>query len=163
MSNRILTICIALACCFSAFAQTKKFIGAWKLVSTIQTFADGASLADPQVGPRALGYMIYSKQGRMCAMFLNPDRPKWKSPEQPTEEELRVSMRQMGAYCGTWEVHTKEKYILHHVELDRIPNGMGSTRKRFYTFQGNRLILRIDPTTLAPPVVGTTVTWERVP
>jgi hypothetical protein len=140
----------------------KQFIGTWRLVSTMQHFAGGVVKPDRQVGPSPLGYMIYADTNHMCAIFMNPDRPKWEFIAEPKEAELRSAMDGMGAYCGTYEVHVDEGYVLHHVELDRIPNNMGITRKRFFKLNGNRLVL--TPEVVGPPtdVVETTITWERV-
>jgi hypothetical protein len=140
----------------------RQFIGTWRLVSTIQTFADGTSKADPQVGPTPNGYMIYTDTHRMCAMFTNPARPQWASPAAPTEMELRSVVDFMGAYCGSYEVNVEGGFVLHHVEVERVPNFIGTTRKRFFKMNGDRLILTLDPATLPAGMVGTTITWQRV-
>ena len=140
----------------------KQFVGTWRLVSTIQTFADGTSKPDPQVGPTPNGYMIYTDTHRMCAMFTNPARPQWASPAMPTEAELRSVVDFMGAYCGSYEVNAEGGFVLHHVEIERVPNFIGTTRKRFFKLNGDRLILTLDPATLPAGMTGTTITWQRV-
>jgi len=140
----------------------KQFVGTWRLVSTIQTFADGTSKPDPQVGPTPNGYMIYTDTRRMCAMFTNPARPQWASPTMPTEAELRSVVDFMGAYCGSYEVNAEGGFVLHHVEIERVPNFIGTTRKRFFKMNGDRLILTLDPAQLPAGMVATTITWQRV-
>jgi hypothetical protein len=140
----------------------KEFVGTWRLVSTIQSFADGTSRPDPQVGPTPLGYMIYTDTHRMCAMFTNPARPQWASPATPTDMELRSLVDFMGAYCGTYEVNVEQGFVVHHVEIERVPNFIGTTRKRFFTLNGDRLILTLDPATLTGGLVATTITWQRI-
>ncbi len=148
-------------------AQTRagaaaQLVGTWKLVSTTLRFPDGTERPDPQVGATPSGYMIYTDTHRMCAIFLNPERPKWVAPAKPTDDEAKSAVAMLGAYCGTYEVNEKEGYVIHHVELERIPNLVGSTRKRFFQLAGNRLTLRIDPAQLQPGLAGTTIIWERV-
>lgn len=135
-------------------------IGTWTLVSTVITRPDGTTYADPQVGPNPKGYMIYSDANRMCAQFTNPSRPAWKSVAEPTHEELRSMIDFMGAYCARYEVNVKEGYVLHHVEIDRVPNLSTGTRKRYFKLDGDRLVLTADP----PPqgTAGLTITWQRV-
>ena len=87
-----------------------------------RTLSDGTTRADPQVGPTPKGYMIYGDANRMCAQFTNPARPNWTSTTEPTYEELRSMIDFMGAYCSRYEVNVAEGYVLHHVEIDRIPN-----------------------------------------
>jgi hypothetical protein len=139
----------------------KQFIGVWRLVSTEQRMADGTTRASPIFGPNGVGYLMYSDAKRMCAVLMNPARPKWVDPSNPTEQELRSAMNGLGAYCGTYDVDAGEGSVVHHVELDKVPNTAGTDRKRFFTFAGNRLVLR-----LAPPLPGgvleSSLTWERV-
>jgi hypothetical protein len=68
----------------------------------------------------------------------------------------------MGAYCAAWEVNAEQASVVHHVELDRLPSAIGTTRRRFFTLDGNRLALRVDPAELSGNVVSTTIVWERI-
>ena len=57
----------------------------------------------------------------------------------------------------------KRGFVIHHVEIDKVPNRVGLNRKRWFTFQGpNRVALRVDTPELNPPVVESTLIWERV-
>jgi hypothetical protein len=60
------------------------------------------------------------------------------------------------------EVHAKEGFVLHHVELDKSRNLVGRTRKRWFTLQDNRLTLRVDSPELPATLVDWTLVWERV-
>lgn len=114
---------------------------------------------------RNVGYIIYTGTNRMCYLSMNPNRPMWKSETAPTESEAISGMGNSGfyAYCATVEIHAEEGFVLHHVEIDKVPNIVGRTRKRWFTFQGpNRVALRIDSPELTSPVVESTLIWERV-
>lgn len=137
-----------------------QLIGTWRFVSASQRMADGTVRPDPQTGPRGKGYVIYTETGQMCAMIANPDRPKWKSEAAPQEDELRSAFAGLVAYCGSYEVNEKEKYVVHHIELDRVPNRAGTDRKRYISLSGKRLILR--PADLPEGVQAWEVVWERV-
>jgi hypothetical protein len=163
----ILTVVIALgALSPSPHAQSsgntpQQFAGMWRLASWQERLADGTT----RQNPRSAAYIIYTDTGHMCYVSMNPNRPKWKSATAPTESEALSGMGNAGfsAYCATVEVHAKEGFVLHHVELDKVPNSVGLIRKRWFTFQGpNRLSLRIDTPELTPPVVESTLVWERV-
>jgi hypothetical protein len=118
-------------------AQTRNpLAGTWSLVSTIVTLPDGTTRPDSQVGPTPKGYMIYGDANRMCAQFTNPARPPWRSTTQPTIEELRSLIDFMGAYCARYEVNVAESYVLHHVEIDRVPNFSNQVRRRNFRFDG---------------------------
>jgi hypothetical protein len=161
-------ICIAgcLAVAAAAAAQSpapprNPLVGTWSLVSTMETLPNGTVRPDAQVGPMPKGYMIYTAENRMCAQFTNPARPQWKSTTEPTYEELKSMVDFMGAYCSRYEVNVAEGYVLHHVEIDRVPNFSNQTRRRNFRFEGpDRLILTATP---APPgLAALTITWQRV-
>ena len=138
----------------------RQFIGTWRLVSWTQRLADGTTRPDP----RNVGYLIYSDAGYMCYGSMAANRQPWASDSQPTGAEAVATMgAPYNAYCARVEVHAAEGFVLHHVEVDKSPNMIGRTRKRWFTFQGpNRVALRMDPSELTPPVVESTLLWERV-
>jgi hypothetical protein len=131
------------------------------LVSATQTLADGTVRPDPQTGSNGVGYLIYTETGHMCALVANPERRPWKSVQTPTEAELRNAFDGFVAYAGTFEVNEAQGYIVHHVEIDRVPNLTGSARKRYCSFSGNHLLLRGAPP-LPAEVKEWTITWDRV-
>ena len=137
-----------------------QLIGTWRFVSASQRMADGTVRPDPQTGPRGKGYIIYTETGQMCAMIANPDRPKWKSEAAPQEDELRSAFAGLVAYCGSYEVNEREKYVVHHIELDRVPNRADMDRKRYLSLSGKRLILR--PEDLPEGVQAWEIVWARV-
>jgi hypothetical protein len=145
----------------SAGSVRAQLVGTWRLTSATQRMADGAMRPDPQTGPSGNGYLMYSETGRMCAVLANPDRPKWKSETAPVEAELRSAFEGLVAYCGTYEVNEAEGYVVHHIELDRVPNLAGTDRKRHFTLSGRRLVLRPAPP-LPAGVKEWIVEWERV-
>ena len=137
----------------------KQFVGMWRLVSWTERLADGTT----RQNPRSVAYIIYADTGHMCYVSMNPNRPRWKSEIAPTPEERLSAMTGFGAYCATVEIHAKEGFIVRHYELHNNPNAVGRVTKRWYTFQGtNRMSLRIDSQELSPPVVESTLIWERV-
>jgi hypothetical protein len=137
----------------------KQFVGMWRLVSWTERLADGTT----RQNPRSVAYIIYTDTGRMCYVSMNPNRPRWKLEAAPTPEEALSAITGLGAYCAAVEVHAKEGFVIHHVEIERSPNLVGRARKRWFTFQGqNRVSLRIDTPELISPVVESILTWERV-
>ena len=145
----------------SAADIARQLVGTWRLVSWTQRLADGTSRPDP----RNVGYIIYTDAGYMCYSSMAADRPHWASDNNPTGAEAVATMGvPFNAYCARVEVHADEGFVLHHVEVDKSPNMIGRVRKRWFTFQGpDRVALRMDPSELAPPVVESTLLWERLP
>ncbi len=141
--------------------RDQRLVGTWRLVSARQRLTNGTVRPDPQTGPNGIGYIMYSDTGQMCAVLADPDRVKWASESTPSDTEVRRSFDGLVAYCGTFEVNDAEGYVVHHIELDRVPNLAGTDRKRYFSISGRRLVLRPAPP-LPPGVDEWTVEWERV-
>jgi hypothetical protein len=138
-----------------------QLVGTWRLVSSTQRLADGTVKTDPQTGPHGVGYIVYTESGRMCVVIGNPERSRWASVQAPTDKELRNAFDGLVTYAGTFEVNEAERYVVHHVEVDKVPNGAGTDRKRFCSLSGNRLTLRAGPP-LSAGVTELSIVWERV-
>jgi hypothetical protein len=60
-------------------------------------------------------------------------------------------------------VSAKEGFVLHHIEINKSPNGVGRIGKRWFRFDGqNRLTLRVDTPELPSPITEWTLVWARV-
>src|SRR5262249_40233647 len=160
-----LTVVLALGALSStSYAQSqqdvaKQFVGIWRLASWPQRLADGTT----RQNRLSVGYIIYTDTNHMCYVNMDPNRPKWKSERAPTEAEAMSGIMGFSAYCATVEIHANEGFVIHHVEIERSPNRIGIVRKRWFKFDGpNRVSLRIDTPELTPPVVESTLIWERV-
>lgn len=137
----------------------KQFVGMWRLASRTQRLLDGTT----RQSAISTGYIIYTDTGHMCYVAMNPSRPKWKSETAPTPEEALFGITGLGAYCAVVEIHAKDGFVVHHVEVDKTPNLVGLAKKRWFTFQGaNRVVLRVDTPELDSPVVEDTLIWDRV-
>jgi hypothetical protein len=139
----------------------KQLAGTWRLVSSTQRFKDGTT----QENKSLAGYVIWADTGHECGGVMDRNRPNWKSESVPTADEMKSTLLGAAAftvYCSTLEVHAKEGFVLLHVELDKSPNIVGRTRKRWFMLQGNRLTLRVDPPELPATLVDWTLVWERV-
>jgi len=79
-------------CAASAFSQTEseirdRIVGTWKLVSAEETMKDGTTRPFPSFGLHGKGFLMYQRDGYMCADLVNPDRPKWADSAHTTPEE----------------------------------------------------------------------------
>jgi hypothetical protein len=138
----------------------QQFAGMWRLVSNPQRLVNGTT----REGSNSVAYAFFDAGAKhMCFVSMNPHRPLWKSESAPTGEEGLSAIKGFGAYCGTVEIHAKEGFIVRNYEINQTPNAVGKVTKRWYTFLGSdRMSLRIDTPELSPPVVESTLIWERV-
>jgi hypothetical protein len=162
---------IVLACCclmtraFGSEAQSsvaKSVVGLWKLIRIDVRQSDGRITTDPDLGPRVVGYIYYDATGHMGVQLMNPDRPKWKSEDQPTADEAKVASSGFEGYSGTYEV-LSGGYVVHHLEVSFNPNVVGQSWKRKFEIRGNQLSLTPPPfKTVSGETVDETLVWERV-
>jgi hypothetical protein len=137
----------------------RRLVGMWRLASWEQRLTDGTT----RQPANSVAYIIYTDTGHMCYVAMNPNRAKWGSERAPTADEALSGITGFGGYCARVEVHPQEGYVLHHVEIEKTPNIVGRTRKRWFTFDGpDRVSLRVERAELAPGVAESILTWERV-
>jgi hypothetical protein len=151
----------------SAFSRTEseirdRIVGTWKLVSTEETMKDGTTRPFPSLGPHGKGFLMYQRDGYMCAVLMNPDRPKWADPVHVTPEEKIAAADGTFAYCGRYEIDVKRKWIVHLPEVATDPGYVGSRQVRPYHFEGGRLILS-DVENDDPSVARWKLVWEKAP
>jgi len=161
----LLAVCVL---CVSLLWQTgkdkveirRKIVGTWKLVLTESTLKDGSKRHD--YGPNGKGFLMYSADGHMCAVEMDPDRPKWGNPERPTQEEKASAFDASYGYCGPYEMDTKQNLLIHLPEVSTGPGYVGTRQIRPYRFEGDRLILSGGIVEDEPDVAAWKVVWERV-
>jgi hypothetical protein len=154
-------------CAASAFSQSEseirdRIVGTWKLVSMEETMKDGTTRPFPFFGPHAKGFLMYQRDGYMCAQVVNPNRAQWADPAHATPEEKLATADGSFAYCGRYEIDVKQQWIVHLPEVATDPGYMGSRQIRPYRLEGSRLILS-DVEKNDPSVSRWTIVWEKVP
>jgi hypothetical protein len=165
MKNCILVLLACVFCGSSLLGQTEshirdRIVGTWKLVSTEETLKDGTTRPYPRYGARAKGFLMYQRDGYMCAALVNPDRLKWADPAHPTPEEKVAAADGTITYCGRYEIDVKQKQIVHLPEVATDPSFVGSRQIRPYTFQDGRLIFS-DVEKNDPTVARWKIVWEK--
>jgi hypothetical protein len=105
---------------------------------------------------------MYSADGHMCAVEMNPNRPKWKNPTNPTRQEKAEAFDGSYGYCGPYEIDTKHSQLVHLPRVSTGPGYVGTRQLRPYQFEGNRLILTGGTVEDQPEVASWKVVWEKV-
>jgi hypothetical protein len=150
----------------SAFGHTEseireRIVGTWKLVSMEETMKNGTTRPFPSFGPHAKGFLMYQREGYMCAEIVNPERPQWVAPAHARPKEKLAAADGTFAYCGRYEIDVKQERIVHLPEVATDPGYVGSRQIRPYRFESGRLILS-DVERDDPSVARWTIVWEKV-
>ena len=137
-----------------------KLVGTWLLVSARDRMKDGSERFYADLGAHGKGYLVYTADGHMCQQLMNPDRPKWKEFDKPTEAEKISAIDGFSAYCGRYEVDEEKGMLVHLPELAWSPNYVGTRQLRPYTLQDGLLTFAGKPLD-DPEVESYSITWRR--
>ena len=139
-----------------------RFIGVWSLEAIRDRFPDGRMEDHPDFGSSPTGVIVYTASGHVAVQLMRSGRPRWRNEDDPTEAERAEAARGYGAYAGRYEVDEAAGVVRHHVETALIPNRIGVTLTRSFSFEGDKM-------TLSPPrflrdgvEVDRTLIWRRL-
>jgi hypothetical protein len=157
---RILVLALTVLVIFSGSLLTQgsdKLVGTWKLVSALLSTAGGERNNAP-FGPSPMGFLMYTREGRMSAMIGYSGRKALSVGDLSLAavEEKAEAFSTFFAYAGRYTL-TEDK-VIHHVEISSIQNWVNSDLVRLIKFQGDRIILVTPPTSTN----GKIQTWELV-
>jgi hypothetical protein len=135
----------------------KDFLGTWRLVS-VETRREDGSLY--RSGKRT-GYLIYSNDGYMSVAFMKEGRSKFKSDDirGGSIEEKIEAFEGYVSYCGKYSVEGGRIY--HDMEVSLFPNWEGDKQERFYSFQGDSLILSTPLQLVGGILLSSHLVWEK--
>lgn len=121
-----------------------RFVGVWQLEEIEEEdFLEGKRGGAPAVGfERPVGLLIYLENGIMSVNFAGSSRIPFLREFSPTSSELAAAGAAYGGYAGRWDVDEARREVLHHVETAFVPNRVGRTIRRSYSFEENLLLLR---------------------
>ena len=108
-----------------------KIIGTWKLVSAELTLRNGSTRA--MYGLKGQGFLMYSADGFMCAVLMDPDRPKWANPKVPTQADKASAFDGSYGYCGSYEIDAKHNALVHLPEVSTGPGFVATRQVRLPT------------------------------
>lgn len=131
--------------------KTDKLVGAWTLISSIQSCNNVISRT---YGDPPSGQLQYTNDGRMSAFLMNPD---WARDGKRSADESD----QFFAYAGRWQLNENE--IQHAIEFSSIPVKVGTVFVRYLKFLNeNEMELVTKPeTTKSGKVYETKLVWRR--
>lgn len=144
----------------SSMSDRAKFVGTYRLITTEVRDASGTWSQTPNF--RSIGYITYADTGHMGVHIMPRSRPLFASA-QPIAEEAQAALRGYTAYFGSFTVDESAALVVHH-RIGKINPGGDVDFKRFYDFDGDRLILTPAPVDGGGKDKATNrLIWERLP
>lgn len=139
-----------------------RLVGVWRLEAIRDRLPDGRIEDHPDFGPSPSGLIVYTESGHVSVQFMRSGRASWLKEDDPTETERAQAARGYSAYAGRYEVDEAAGVVLHDVETALIPNRVGVTLTRSFSFEGERLMLS-PPRFLRDGIeIHRTLVWRRV-
>jgi hypothetical protein len=116
-------------------------LGTWKLKTYVrERLSDGER--HNQFGEAPVGYIGYSADGRMYAIFTRDDRVAPRDVV-PTDEEGVQLLGTMVAYAGTFSLG--DNVVVHHIDTSWNQAWTGTDQIRHFVLHGDRLTITTAP------------------
>ena len=131
-----------------ALAQTPPTIeGRWRLVAAEDIRADG-SVARYPWGRRPAGSIVVT--GGACYLqIMSTDTPSFQGGATPVVDKMKASLLSTYiAYEGPCTIDETEKSVTLKVEAAWRPDYVGTTQKRYFRFDGDKLIFGPAPNSM---------------
>ncbi len=141
----------------------EQLIGAWKLLSYVETPVDGSPKRFP-MGENAQGIIMYTPDGYMSAQLMTPGRRQFASGDwfKGTPQEYSEEGGGYIAYSGPFHVDEAKQALTHSMAVSLYPGWIGQTQPRVVKIEGNRLHLSTaSPIQSAGAKVMADLVWER--
>jgi len=116
----------------------EQLVGTWTIVSWEEISPNGTKrqIANPK------GFLIFDSGGRYAQVIARADRPKFKSPGEPTVEELAAATEDFfTANAGTWRVSEAERLLIQLFEAALRPDNEGTLFRSGISLSGDELRL----------------------
>jgi len=139
-----------------------RFVGVWELeeIEEIEEFLEGKRGPAPGF-ENPTGLLIYLASGEMSVNFAGASRTPFLREFSPTPSELAAAGAAYGGYAGRWEVDEARREVLHHVETAFVPNRVGRTIRRSYSFGEDLLFLRPIALSSGEEAPNRILRWRR--
>lgn len=127
----------------------RSIVGEWRLVSTRATDDDGNPV-DPPYGPKPMGLLGFSADGRMLAVLCDGRR---EMPEGKSDREYN-------SYCGTYSFDGK--MLITRVDGATKLERVGGNQIRRVEFRGEQMVLFPPPRPMGDVNQNRELIWERI-
>ena len=140
-----------------------QLIGAWRLVSYVESPTDGSPARFP-MGKKPEGIIMYTPDGYMSAQLMRPGRSDFASGDwfKGTPEEYSEEASAYIAYSGPFHVDEATRTLTHSMTVSLYPGWIGQTQPRVVRLEGDHLELSTAaPIKSGGALVMARLQWER--
>jgi hypothetical protein len=147
----------------SSRSLRESLIGAWRLVSSVETDVKTGAVDRP-MGDKPEGLILYTPDGYMSAQISAADRPNFESGDMYTgkpEEYVAAGLTYL-AYSGPYYVDEASRIVEHEMFVSLFPNWRGQRQVRIVKLNENELHLSTNQPQLFDGSLKTAaIVWRR--
>jgi hypothetical protein len=139
-------------------------VGSWVLVSREDRAANGHVVPEPNLGPDALGLLVYDRAGNVAAQLMRRSRSSGSGiPTRPTQLGMNNSGSADGydAYFGTYTLDLESHSVTHHLVGALLPGDVGKSLTRHFQASATDLRLWFETEGASGQRVVRTLVWRR--
>lgn len=141
----------------------ERLIGAWRLISYVETPSDGSEVRHP-LGNTPQGIIMYTPDGFMSAQLMRPGRRTFASNDwfRGTADEYVEEASGYIAYSGPFQVDERLQTLSHSMDVSLFPGWIGQTQPRLVEIHGDELQLGTEsPIQSGGATVMAKLIWRR--
>lgn len=139
----------------------RRMVGVWWLLSREDFAADGSRRVDASLGADPLGILTYTSE-RFAAQFMKRDRASGALGATSQARNNTGAVGGYDAYFGVYRVDPASGEVMHRLEGALTPANVGMEFSRTLRVEGDRLVIRLDTTTLEGEAITRVLTWRRI-
>lgn len=138
-------------------------MGTWRLLA-VETILPDGQVSTAWMGKQPVGIISYQSNGLMAVQIMRDPKPAFSAGSrlQATPDELKRAYFGYYAYWGTYTLADGDKTVTHQLTASLWPEEVGATYKRFYSLDGQRLVLTTPAFKYEGKDLVNRLTWERV-
>jgi hypothetical protein len=147
----------------SSRSLRESLIGAWRLVSSVETDVKTGALDHP-LGDKPEGLILYTPDGYMSAQLSAADRPSFEIGDMYNgkPEEYVAAGRSYLAYSGPYYVDEANKIVEHKMFVSLFPNWKGQRQARIVSLDDKELhLIPNRPLMFNGSLKMATIIWRR--
>jgi Lipocalin-like domain len=147
----------------SSGSLRETLIGAWRLVSSVETDIETGAVDHP-LGDKPEGLILYTPDGYMSAQLSAADRPNFESGDMykgKLEEYMAAGLSYL-AYSGPYYVDEANRIVEHEMFVSLFPNWKGQRQTRIVKLDEKELHLSPNrPLMFNGSLKMATIIWRR--
>ena len=153
----------ALAGAASSRSLRETLVGAWRLVSSVETDIKTGAVDRP-LGDKPEGLILYTPDGYMSAQLSAADRPNFESDDmyRGKQEEYVAAGLSYLAYSGPYYIDEANRIVEHEMFVSLFPNWKGQRQARIVKLDEKELHLSPNrPLMFNGSLKMATIIWRR--